>query len=106
MRHVMSQFPHQSGLPWTVLRMIIKTKHNGIPVAGTTPGIIYGPRPTHLERLALAYLQKASTFELARDDIRPKQPKQQQAAPDFFGQQRQKNQNAQQNQQGGGGAGN
>jgi len=44
MRHVMSQFPPNSGLPWTVLRMIIKTKHNGIPSLGAAAGIAYTTR--------------------------------------------------------------
>ena len=44
MRHVMSQFPPNSGLPWTVLRMIIKTKHNGIPSHGAAAGIAYTTR--------------------------------------------------------------
>jgi hypothetical protein len=41
MHYAFSQFPPNSGLPWSVLRMVIKTKHNGIPVAGALPGVMY-----------------------------------------------------------------
>ena len=85
-----------AGLPWVVLRQIIKTRRNGeqrgiggpAGIACDAPAMLllcvlvallmrcgrYAVRPTSLERLSLAYLQKVSTFELARDELRPKIP--------------------------------